>query len=203
MFTETNYRFVCATFQKMGVVTRLRSYDMHGGNDFQPTIVEAALATSAAPTYFSEITIGGSAFIDGALGANNPASELEDEARQIICRGTNDLDKQVACFLSLGTGHMDPASVSDRGVKHLVKALKAQATETDETHKRMSSRWNDINGQRRYYRFNVERGLAKVTLAEYKERDTIQSGTFAYLNTTDIRNKLQLCVTQLRLRQCT
>jgi hypothetical protein len=202
-FTDPSRRFVCATFQKMGEVTRLRSYDVHGGNDFQPTIVEAALATSAAPTYFSEIKIGGSAFIDGALGANNPAAELEDEARQIFCRGRNDLTEQVACFLSLGTGHMDPASVSDRGVKHLVKALKAQTTETNETHKRMSSRWNDVSGQCRYYRFNVEHGLAKATLAEYKERDTIQSGTFAYLSTSDIRNKLQQCVTQLRQRQCT
>jgi hypothetical protein len=187
----------------MNAVTRLRSYHVRGGNDFDPTIVEAALATSAAPSYFSEAKIDRSSFIDGAMGSNNPAAELEQEAIEIFCKGRNDLHERVACFLSLGTGRMNPASISDRSVKHLVKALKAQATETEATHKDVSSRWHDGDGDCRYYRFNVDHGLEKVTLAEYKEHGTIQQGTSHYLAQTDIRDRLLRCSKQLRLRQRT
>ena len=58
----------------------MRSYRTpSSGASFSPTILEAALATSAAPTYFSDITIQGSRFVDGALGANNPTAVLEEE----------------------------------------------------------------------------------------------------------------------------
>ena len=60
--------------------TLLRSYSSTDLDQIEsPTIVEAALATSVAPSFFDEVKIGGEVFVDGALGANNPANEAFKE----------------------------------------------------------------------------------------------------------------------------
>lgn len=187
--------------QKVSVVTRLRNYRLPEGNDSDPTILEAALATSAAPTYFSKVTIEGCTYIDGALGANNPSEQLEDEANDIFCSGSNNLRQQVACFLSLGTGRMDFDAVADRGILRLVEALKKEATETEKTHEKVSRRWHIPGHESRYFRFNVEQGMNEVRLAEFDKRDQIQAGTFAYLQRHDVKDRLQHCVEPLRTKQ--
>ena len=140
--------------QKVGIVTRLRSYRVPEGNDQNPTILEAALATSAAPTYFSKVNIEGSSYIDGALGACNPTEQLEDEANDILCSRKNDLTTRVACLLSVGTGRMDLDSVSDRGILRLAEALKKEASETERTHASALRRWHIPGQESRYFRFN-------------------------------------------------
>jgi len=71
--------------------------------------VSAAMSTSAAPTYFSHVTIGhGSAFCDGGVWANNPSVVAFAEAIKIseCCNRTS--DPQFATndvfMLSVGTG---------------------------------------------------------------------------------------------------
>lgn len=187
--------------QSVGIVTRLRNYRLPEGNDSDPTILEAALATSAAPTYFSKVTIEGSTYIDGALGANNPAEQLEDEANDILCERKNDLRMRVACLLSVGTGRMDFDSVSDRGILRLAEALQKEATETERTHEKVMRRWHIPGQEARYFRFNVEQGLNEVKLAEFDKRDAIQGGTFAYLQRHDVRDRLQHCVDHLMTRK--
>jgi predicted acylesterase/phospholipase RssA len=200
-FADGLLRFVCAMMQKVGIVTRLRSYRVPEGNDQDPTILQAALATSAAPTYFSKVKIDGSSYIDGALGSNNPTQELEEEANDILCSRKNDLKTRVACFLSVGTGRMDLDSVSDRGILRLVEALKKEATETERTHASALDRWRTPGQESRYFRFNVEQGLNEVKLAEFNKRDTIQAGTIAYLQRHDVRDRLECCVDNLMTRQ--
>lgn len=200
-FADRLPRFVCAMMQKVGIVTRLRSYRVPEGNDQNPTILEAALATSAAPTYFSKVKIEGSTYIDAALGSNNPTEQLEDEANDILCNRKNDLTTRVACFLSIGTGRMDLDSVSDRGIVRLVEALKKEATETERTHASVLRRWHTPGQESRYFRFNVEQGLNEVKLAEFNKRDAIQAGAFAYLLRHDVRDRLQCCVDNLMTRQ--
>lgn len=200
-FADRLPRFVCAMMQKVGIVTRLRSYRVPEGNDQDPTILQAALATSAAPTYFSKVKIEGSTYIDAALGSNNPTEQLEDEANDILCNRKNDLTTRVACFLSIGTGRMDLDSVSDRGIVRLVEALKREATETERTHASVLRRWHTPGQESRYFRFNVEQGLNEVKLAEFNKRDAIQAGAFAYLLRHDVRDKMQCCVENLMTRQ--
>jgi patatin-like phospholipase/acyl hydrolase len=47
------------------------------------SLVDAALATSAAPTYFPAHTIDGKIFVDGGLMANNPSLLAQVEAMQL------------------------------------------------------------------------------------------------------------------------
>ena len=52
-------------------------------------IWEAARATSATPTLFKRIEIGGQPFIDGGLGHNNPSRLLLDEAKGLFGSRSN------------------------------------------------------------------------------------------------------------------
>jgi hypothetical protein len=94
-----------------------------GSNTYRDvSMVDAALATSAAPTYFPPYQVGGLGyFADGGTFANNPSMTAMVEAiYQGYATGTSDI-----VMLSLGTGAnpvgVPPASVPDPlawGVTH-------------------------------------------------------------------------------------
>ncbi|KAM7207996.1 hypothetical protein V8F06_014960 [Rhypophila decipiens] len=69
------------------------------------TICEAALATSAATGFFDPVSVGARHFVDGSLGANNPVDQVENEASDIWCAETGNLQPLVKCFISVGTGN--------------------------------------------------------------------------------------------------
>jgi hypothetical protein len=165
--------------------------------------LEAALATSAAPTYFSDVAIEGNKFVDGAMGANNPALEIEEEASDLWCERTGNLQPLVKCFVSIGTGHPGVRSVSDRGLKHLVETLRKESTETEKTTERFLSRWREHLDNNRCFRFDVRHGLEHVKLAEYQEQDMIKAATYTYLEGRDTMGKVRKCVENLRLKKCT
>ncbi|KAH8727730.1 acyl transferase/acyl hydrolase/lysophospholipase [Phaeosphaeriaceae sp. PMI808] len=192
--------FVCACFQKTGAITRLRSYAT-AVSDYSPTILEAALATTAAPTYFSSAAIDGSNFVDGALGANNPVIHVEQEARDIWCRDTGDIKPLVKCFVSIGTGRPGNRSVADKGFKHLVETLKKESSETEGTNQEFESRWREYMACGRCFRFNVTKGLEDVRLAEYKERPLIQQATSTYLDERETTMRLNECASNLRKKK--
>ena len=79
--------FVCTIAKETTGITRLRSYSLADELDNPATICEAALATSAATTFFDPVKIGARKYVDGALGANNPVDEVEGEASNIWCPG--------------------------------------------------------------------------------------------------------------------
>ncbi|KAF2501496.1 FabD/lysophospholipase-like protein [Lophium mytilinum] len=193
--------FVCTKFQKTNAITRLRSYRLPAGSDFHPTILEAALATSAAPTYFSDTAIAGSKFVDGALGANNPVVEVEEEAADLWCEETGHLQPLVKCFISIGTGHPGTRSVSDKGLKNLVQTLQKEATETENTNQQFLGRWRDYVEKDRCFRFNVEHGLENVELAEFQQQDLIQAATSTYLRERGTKGKVRMCVENLRTKE--
>jgi predicted acylesterase/phospholipase RssA len=185
-------------------VTRLRNYQTpSSGRGFDPTILEAALATSAAPTYFSDIDIRGSKFVDGAIGANNPTAVLEEEAADLWCEDTGNLQPLVKCFVSVGTGHAGVRSVSDKGFKHLIKTLEKEATQTENTNQQFEARWRNHMATGRCFRFNVGHGLENVRIAEYKQQDLIQAATSNYLTERGTMVRVRTCVENLRLKQCT
>jgi patatin-like phospholipase/acyl hydrolase len=108
--------FVCATSQtSTNTTARLRSYKLHGVfGDIPSTIVEAALATSAATGFFDPVEIDGELFVDGALSANNPAAEAFEELKSIHRLDNNEIEDRICCFVSIGTGHpgLNPSDLS-------------------------------------------------------------------------------------------
>ena len=69
------------TASETTAIKRLRSYSLTSHRDVPATICEAALATSAATSFFEPVHIGARKYVDGALGANNPVDEVEGEAQ--------------------------------------------------------------------------------------------------------------------------
>jgi predicted acylesterase/phospholipase RssA len=126
------------------------------------TICDAALATSAATGFFDPVSIGARRFVDGALGANNPVDEVEEEASNIWCSESRALQPLVKCFISIGTGHPGKKAIEDNMLKFLSKTLVGIATETENTERKFIARWAQHFDTKRYFRFNVEQGLQDV-----------------------------------------
>ncbi|RPA76722.1 hypothetical protein BJ508DRAFT_330870 [Ascobolus immersus RN42] len=202
--------FVCATSTEMASIQRLRSYRPRGElPSGEPTICEAALATSAATSFFDPVKIGHRVFVDGALGANNPVEEVENEAMNIWCSnseretGNNaDLQQIVKCFVSIGTGVPSPNAIKDSVMKLLSETLRKIATETERTEAKFMGRWQaKTTVDNRYFRFNVAHGLQSVGIAEYKEKGTIEAATCDYLKHPSRRSKMSHCVNNLLQRE--
>ena len=196
-------RFVCTKFQKINKITRLRNYSTPYGSSHSPTIVEAALATSAAPTYFSEASIEGSKFVDGAIGANNPSVQVEEEASDIWCEDSARIQPLVKCFVSIGTGHPGSRSVSDKGMKSFLQTLAKEASETEDTKEEWLGRWRQHSKNGRAFRFNVNHGLENVKLAEYEQEELISDATHGYLGERETKGDVKTCVENLRTKECT
>jgi Patatin-like phospholipase len=85
--------------------------------DHETRVVDALLATSAAPTYFPAATLGpGSAYVDGGLWANNPSVVAIIESMMIAqrCRRPDiDFDFSVGTTLMLSVGTGKPAISSN------------------------------------------------------------------------------------------
>lgn len=181
----------------------MRSYRIPAGSDLQPTILEAALATSAAPTYFSPAAIKGINFVDGAIGVNNPSVQVEQEAFDIWCEETGYLQPLVKCFISIGTGHPGIHSVSDKGLIKMIETMQKVVTETEKTNNEFLSRWRSHVDKGRCFRFNVEQGLGDVKLAEFDQQELIQVATSSYLDEHVTKAKVKTCVENLRTKECT
>jgi patatin-like phospholipase/acyl hydrolase len=81
--------FACVTSENHGRKFRFKSYNSSAWDTMDDLpIWQACQATSAAPTFFPLMLIGNPAvaYIDGALGYNNPIWPLIDEANHICHR---------------------------------------------------------------------------------------------------------------------
>lgn len=174
---------------------------MPGKTDIKATILDAALATSAATGFFAPVRIGARQFVDGGLGANNPVEQMEREASDIWCADTADLMPQVKCFVSVGTGHPGTKAIEDNMFKLLSKTLVRMATETEKTEARFISRWRRHHDLKRYFRFNVDHGLEDVGLEEYNQQGTMDAATDSYLDHTAQVARVRDCVLNLKQKQ--
>jgi len=101
---------------------------------------KAALATSAATTFFEPVDIEGRWFADGGLGANNPVDEVEKEASDIWCSETGNLKPLVKCFISIGTGHPGVKPYENGMYSFLKDTVVQIATETENTEQKFIAR---------------------------------------------------------------
>lgn len=193
--------FVCAADRHIKDIVRLRSYSLPNEPNIRATICQAALATSAATTFFDPVSIGDRSFADGGLGANNPVDEVEGEASNIWCSETGDLKPLVKCFISIGTGNPGKKPFDDSIIKFLGQTVVQIATETENTEKKFIARWAGHFDEKRYFRFNVEQGLQEVGLEEYKKKGAMEAATEGYLTHTAQKFRVRDCVQNMRLKQ--
>ena len=199
------YRFVCATSKEDRNGIRLfTSYQPKGPpSDLlnTTTIWEAGRATAAAISFFDPITIGGygEQFVDGATGANNPIWRLWHEAEQFWDISGN-LEKNLKCLVSIGTGVPSLEPFGDT-LKDVGKTLLAISTETKNTADEFLRHHTILHDQRKYFRFNVEKGLEKIGLEDSGARKFIAAATRSYLESELILKETKNCGTILASRK--
>ncbi|OJJ80604.1 uncharacterized protein ASPGLDRAFT_38966 [Aspergillus glaucus CBS 516.65] len=193
--------FVCSITQETKEIMHLRSYQVPGKDEIPATICQAARATSAATTFFKPVSIGARRFADGALGANNPADEVEREASDVWCGGTGDLKPLVKCFISIGTGNPGKKAMEDNLFKFVSKTLPGLATQTEHTEKNFTAKWRQHYDEKRFFRFNVDQGLQEVGLAEYQVQGLIEAATGGYLDHQAVAFQMRDCIQNLKSKQ--
>ncbi|KAE9372602.1 FabD/lysophospholipase-like protein [Stipitochalara longipes BDJ] len=179
--------YVCTVDRDTKDIIHLRSYSLPDELDIHATICQAALATSAATTFFEPVNIGNRMFAGCGFGANNPVDELEVEASNIWCSETGDLRPLVKCFISIGTGSPGKKAFEDSMIKFFSQTVVDIATETENTEntenteKKFNAKWAKSFDENRYFRFNVDQGLQSIGLDEYKKRGAMEAAMAGYL----------------------
>lgn len=198
------HRFVCATSKQTSETVCLTSYKLPGGRGDlwnSVKIWEACRATSAASSFFDPISIGrfGEEFVDGGTGANNPVWEVWNQAQRMW--GPEPVESRIKCLVSIGTGIPSLKPFRD-DVFHIGPTLVAIATETEQTAERFRRDKTHLDDTRRYYRFNVIRGLEDIGLEESKKRKDIAAATGRYIESQDIYRQMQACADNIAGREC-
>lgn len=173
--------FVCATNKDVGKPFRLRNYRSSWEPGTGCTIWQAARATSAAPLYFPPIRFGKppTNYVDGGLNYNNPVRSLYDEAKHIWSRS----HREIKCIISIGTGVPPLKATGDTG-KQILESMVAIATDTQRTADEFADEIEHLaeHAKIEYFRLNVDRGLEKMNLEEWKDFDMLTGATSYYLN---------------------
>ncbi|KAL9137486.1 MAG: hypothetical protein Q9175_001311 [Cornicularia normoerica] len=173
--------FVCVTNKDVGKPFRLRNYRSAWEPGTGCTIWQAARATSAAPLYFPPIRFGNppANYVDGGFNYNNPIRSLYDEARYVWGKS----HREIKCIVSIGTGIPSLKATGDTG-KQILKSVVAIATDTQTTADGFADEMEHLaeNAKIDYFRLNVDRGLEKMKLEEWKDFDTLTGATSYYLN---------------------
>ncbi|KAK4703554.1 protein SCO1, partial [Phenoliferia sp. Uapishka_3] len=189
------------------------------------TFVEAARATSAAPTYFEPIVVEDLLFEDaGASGNNNPAEIALQEAQRLsktdAWKGRAEVGPIM--LLSVGTG---VASLIRKGARtaddlandpKLFSTLRTAFTAPGETKRRAlglvqhfikiatdsSAVANRVfyayNEGDHYYRLDVPADLGNIDLADYGQRGIIEALTNTYLTSNETRARVKRCAGMLK-----
>ncbi|KZM26930.1 uncharacterized protein EKO05_0002720 [Ascochyta rabiei] len=165
----------------LGLPRILSTYDP---NDQTTRIWEALRATSAAPTFFEEMQFGTPkvTYLDGGVGFNNPCAEV-DYAAKALWEG-----RSIGVIVSVGTGLQSLSSVKKMATWlpfglgtdiSLATALAGMATSTARVDNEMRRMYS--NSDTRYYRFDVDRGLANISLEQWMKEDEMASLTEQYM----------------------
>ncbi|KAF1945687.1 FabD/lysophospholipase-like protein [Clathrospora elynae] len=161
-----------------------RIFSTYDPNDRTTRIWEALRATSAAPTFFEEMQFGTPkvTYLDGGVGFNNPCAEV-DYAAKALWEG-----RSIGVIVSVGTGLQSIPSVkkmaswlpfglgTDISIASALTGMATSTARVDNEMKRMYS-----ISDTKYYRFDVDRGLADVSLEQWMKEDEMASLTEQYM----------------------
>jgi hypothetical protein len=205
---------MCSTLRDEGEAILLRSYPdpkdcspidddaMQAAIDLDNIPIKmAALATSAAPTYFPVVTWGKLHFWDGGLLNNNPIQQLWDSRYDLV--EEHEQEPKVACILSLGCGapvrhKNEDSSRKIRLIAMLTKAgsfmSNTEAKHRDFAHHIQRLRDRDgVNSEIKYFRFNTPTGNDQFKLSEYLKMDAMEEYTKKYLEEKEQRMWIRDC----------
>lgn len=204
MSHNTSISFVCTTSANTGKTVVLSSY--HNERRIADTwnkakIWEVARATSAATTFFEPISFCNDTYLDGATGANNPVNVLWSEATDVWKLQDDQVQENIKCLISIGTGVPDLTPFKG-SLLQVGKALKAIATQTEDTAEDFRKKHTSLFQTKRAFRFNVLKGLEKIGLEEVSKWEDIAAATKNYIQTEEVHVDMTRCIENLKGREC-
>jgi len=160
------------------------------------TVIEAALATCAAPGIIAGVAIKGQAglyttYIGADLRWNNPAmSVLQKATKEFPGRGN-------LVIVSIRTGKEGVIAIEHCESSQLTETLKKIARDCEETSERVSKHCDAMGWE--YFRLNVDQGVQGLAWKEWdKNGSVIQVHTASYLRQIAVEEKLGLLVESIR-----
>ncbi|PYI31186.1 FabD/lysophospholipase-like protein [Aspergillus indologenus CBS 114.80] len=200
--THCNCYVVCRRSDNLGLITNNLPvcFACFANGQADRLVWEAALATSAAPTYFPPAELGPlDYYVDGGLGFNNPIMTFLDQRSSM---GIGDTTR--ICIISIGTGEPAPAQMETARnswwrfwnrftLVNLFRNTIALATDTQNTH-RFFEQVSRLLPKLSYFRFNCEGGLADIPLDQASQLPTIANLTTAYLAKPQTQAMIQTAV---------
>ncbi|KAH7334125.1 acyl transferase/acyl hydrolase/lysophospholipase [Rhizoctonia solani] len=186
-----------ANFNK-AQATSFRTYSLQSDpNAPNCSIWEAARATSAAPTYFDSIKVGGIEYVDGGLKANNPVFQALIEGQKMPGG-----PRPLGCLISIGTG--TPSARDLRNTEGMFGALKAafgimkesvtRLTDSEGVHDLMLPMSSQLGVP--YYRFNPNTG-GDIDLDDTSQMERFETIATEYLGTEDPQKWVAKCAEKL------
>ncbi|MCJ1269967.1 hypothetical protein MMC22_009860 [Lobaria immixta] len=183
----------------------LRTYDREDLN--QPLnlkycfLWQAALATCAAPIFFSPVQVGSQFLVDGGLGHNNPTEHLIEEAE------LQWPERPISAVVSIGTGLKKSSELAKdltkaasgsrfRSMYHMALVLKHIALSSEHIERSVRSLFKGRHNLDSYFRFNVSEGM-DIELYEYQKYPQIQQSTRSYLDQKEVQDRMQVCAETL------
>ncbi|XP_028815119.1 calcium-independent phospholipase A2-gamma-like [Denticeps clupeoides] len=142
----------------------------------QHQLWQAVRASSAAPGYFQEFSLGGDLHQDGGLLVNNPTAVAVHEC-QCLWPGT-----PLQCVVSLGTGRFESAgeqSATHTSLKTKLTHIISSATDTEEVHTMLDG----LLPANAYFRFNpYMREDVSLDESRREKMDLLQAECQRYLD---------------------
>lgn len=212
---------MCSTLADKGETVLFRSYeppadvipttrDVRDADFSDITIIEAARATSAAPTYLPEMVITRPVppkpepvvfrFWDGGLLNNNPIDQVWDARLDLASDITE--TPVVSCVVSIGTSWSTPQSKPGGFVSRFVNTLSQTvsfATNTEAKHRdfeRRNKRRNvrlPENERTAYFHFNAPTGDQVFGLDDWQSMPKLKELTSQYLADPETKDKITEC----------
>jgi len=195
----------------------LRSYDSGGFNvTSKCSIWEAAMATTALPLFLKAVNIElahqSQQFVGGGLAYRNPAELAPDEAYclwpgaslNLISIGTgkqspvqlvreDDPTRQRALWMPRlpGLDQMRNRLLGLSAIRQIRDVHARLSDNSEQVHRRMIQ-WSSLSNNG-YYRFNVEEGLERIDIIEWRRMKEIVEQTLRYLEKRDVIKTIKLC----------
>ena len=144
--------------------------------------MEAARATSAAPTLFEQIIIVSELYVDRGLDSNN-LSRCSKRPRLgslvVLWGGQSGIQR----FLPLA----------------VIKSIEQIATDSEQSAQEIGRRFQRTADL--YFRFDVEQGLQDVGLADWGRLDVVTTHTGQHVRNQGVCQKLNVAVAVIRRKQ--
>lgn len=157
-------------------------------------MLEAACATTASPILFKPARIDGIEFVSSGFGFSNPLNEALREAQEVFGR-----DTLVGCLVSIGVGKGEATSLRSlsESTNDLEVSCFKMCMDAEKSHEEFQHRFHQVGV---YFRFNVDRGLERPIIGEWKDFGNTISHTSAYLQEGLVTQRIDLAVQALHVK---